>query len=104
MSGIPGRTPSAPSGSSRLFFQAEDGIRDIGVTGVQTCALPIWLRGGGSRLGRGRRAVRRADALRDRAGAAAVRELRRGYALHPAREALPRRGSPRAVRDRKSVV
>src|SRR3712207_5587905 len=24
-----------------LFFQAEDGIRDIGVTGVQTCALPI---------------------------------------------------------------
>src|SRR3712207_5975871 len=30
--------------SSRLFFffQAEDGIRDIGVTGVQTCALPIY--------------------------------------------------------------
>src|SRR3712207_1031027 len=25
-----------------LFFQAEDGIRDIGVTGVQTCALPIF--------------------------------------------------------------
>src|SRR3712207_8043636 len=25
----------------RFFFQAEDGIRDIGVTGVQTCALPI---------------------------------------------------------------
>src|SRR3712207_4507362 len=25
------------------FFQAEDGIRDIGVTGVQTCALPICL-------------------------------------------------------------
>src|SRR3712207_689776 len=24
-----------------IFFQAEDGIRDIGVTGVQTCALPI---------------------------------------------------------------
>src|SRR5258707_4584338 len=23
------------------FVQAEDGIRDIGVTGVQTCALPI---------------------------------------------------------------
>src|SRR2546430_3903421 len=32
--------------SSRLvfffFFQAEDGIRDLTVTGVQTCALPIW--------------------------------------------------------------
>src|SRR5947209_11793762 len=24
-----------------FFFQAEDGIRDIGVTGDQTCALPI---------------------------------------------------------------
>src|SRR3712207_410278 len=24
-----------------FFFQAEDGMRDIGVTGVQTCALPI---------------------------------------------------------------
>src|SRR5947209_17242952 len=27
-----------------FFFQAEDGIRDIGVTGVQTCALPILAR------------------------------------------------------------
>src|SRR5690625_6109007 len=27
-----------------LFFQAEDGIRDGHVTGVQTCALPIWPR------------------------------------------------------------
>ena len=25
-----------------FFFQAENGIRDIGVTGVQTCALPIY--------------------------------------------------------------
>src|SRR5699024_11659172 len=25
-----------------FFFQAEDGIRDRNVTGVQTCALPIW--------------------------------------------------------------
>src|SRR5204862_5319232 len=25
-----------------FFFQAEDGIRDLYVTGVQTCALPIW--------------------------------------------------------------
>src|SRR5690606_39492074 len=29
-----------------FFFQAEDGIRDFHVTGVQTCALPIWLRRG----------------------------------------------------------
>src|SRR3712207_9106207 len=26
-----------------FFLQAEDGIRDIGVTGVQTCALPIFI-------------------------------------------------------------
>src|SRR2546421_6687946 len=33
-----------PSGKPRVrsfFFQAEDGIRDLIVTGVQTCALPI---------------------------------------------------------------
>src|SRR5690606_40068253 len=28
-----------------FFFQAEDGIRDFHVTGVQTCALPICLQG-----------------------------------------------------------
>src|SRR2546430_3533564 len=28
-----------------FFFQAEDGIRDLTVTGVQTCALPIWTSG-----------------------------------------------------------
>src|SRR2546430_5396813 len=27
-----------------FFFQAEDGIRDLTVTGVQTCALPIYQR------------------------------------------------------------
>src|SRR2546426_8904268 len=40
-----------------FFFQAEDGIRDYKVTGVQTCALPICVQpaagtaGGASRLG-----------------------------------------------------
>src|SRR5437762_4495965 len=29
-----------------FFFQAEDGIRDTSVTGVQTCALPIYRLGG----------------------------------------------------------
>src|ERR1017187_7987756 len=28
-----------------FFFQAGDGIRDTSVTGVQTCALPICIRG-----------------------------------------------------------
>src|SRR2546429_9794083 len=27
-----------------FFFQAEDGIRDVAVTGVQTCALPICMK------------------------------------------------------------
>src|SRR3990172_10501391 len=36
------KDPHIPVGVSRcLFFEAEDGIRDVAVTGVQTCALPI---------------------------------------------------------------
>src|SRR2546427_6015382 len=34
-----------------FFFQAEDGIRDLTVTGVQTCALPISHRTGALRAG-----------------------------------------------------
>src|SRR5687768_12418377 len=33
-----------------FFFQAEDGIRDVAVTGVQTCALPIFDALGGACL------------------------------------------------------
>src|SRR5207249_7985230 len=35
------RTASPTSSRKCFFFQAEDGIRDRNVTGVQTCALPI---------------------------------------------------------------
>src|SRR3712207_7625920 len=46
---IPARNYGAMALRSRcswfVFFQAEDGIRDIGVTGVQTCALPILIFG-----------------------------------------------------------
>src|SRR2546430_16043675 len=35
-----------------FFFQAEDGIRDLTVTGVQTCALPILARELGQALHR----------------------------------------------------
>src|SRR3990170_5811175 len=45
------------SSSASLFFQAEDGIRDDLVTGVQTCALPI--HGGGERPPQRRRGRRR---------------------------------------------
>src|SRR2546426_3606012 len=46
-----------------FFFQAEDGIRDYKVTGVQTCALPIYPGGAvgrseGSAAGERARAVR----------------------------------------------
>src|SRR5690606_41141741 len=39
--GAPGRDVGSVV-SGVFFFQAEDGIRDFHVTGVQTCALPIW--------------------------------------------------------------
>src|SRR2546430_5190461 len=47
MYGISGTTMagswwSVPTSNVFFFFQAEDGIRDLTVTGVQTCALPIW--------------------------------------------------------------
>src|SRR5256885_7166539 len=41
-----------------FFFQAEDGIRDYKVTGVQTCALPICLQ---RRRAQGRRDFQRED-------------------------------------------
>src|SRR5437016_6741414 len=34
--------PTLPISRLLFFFQAEDGIRDWSVTGVQTCALPIF--------------------------------------------------------------
>src|SRR2546430_7075748 len=65
-----------------FFFQAEDGIRDLTVTGVQTCALPICARrhwrparrpapGGPAAFGRGAaRAPLRAGGVRSLHGGA----------------------------------
>src|SRR5438552_8312030 len=39
---IRGKEKERTFGDVCFFFQAEDGIRDDLVTGVQTCALPIW--------------------------------------------------------------
>src|SRR5438105_9869112 len=36
------RESSVSGGAGAFFFEAEDGIRDPLVTGVQTCALPIY--------------------------------------------------------------
>src|SRR5437588_5475137 len=66
-----------------FFFQAEDGIRDHCVTGVQTCALPICAGAGAAARGRG--PVRR----RRRRG------LRRRRRLRPPRRARACRADPR---------
>src|SRR2546425_3371105 len=73
-----------------FFFQAEDGIRDKLVTGVQTCALPISGHRGGSAAGAsprlpqaarreasGGRQARRAGRRRAARGAARRSEERR---------------------------
>src|SRR2546422_4567506 len=52
----------APNARTAFFFQAEDGIRDVAVTGVQTCALPI-----SGRAREDRRARRHAEGPRARA-------------------------------------
>src|SRR5256885_8276163 len=41
---ISASVPPSPLLTTRILFQAEDGIRDYKVTGVQTCALPILVR------------------------------------------------------------
>src|SRR2546430_5687002 len=83
-----------------FFFQAEDGIRDLTVTGVQTCALPISQTGKtGCHDHRGRHHGR--GGAEDAAGG-----------LWPRRAEIPRRqgqnlrGNPHRRRrpDRKSVV
>src|SRR2546427_7121475 len=66
---------------SFFFFQAEDGIRDLTVTGVQTCALPISARADARGDGGGRRALRDARPTLPRRSAA-----RRDR--HPARPAV----------------
>src|SRR5206468_6272494 len=68
-----------------FFFQAEDGIRDLIVTGVQTCALPIWLQR------RRRAAPRRTDDARRRHPSGVV-------SVRPRRQCDRRRASRRGAR------
>src|SRR5207245_4787492 len=83
-----------------FFFQAEDGIRDATVTGVQTCALPIYPRSGNELLlpqgrPRGRLRLRRADP-----GSRAHRLAAADGQGPPRRRACPRRGRGTACRPR----
>src|SRR2546427_8983034 len=81
-----------------FFFQAEDGIRDLTVTGVQTCALPI------SRLEPVGRLARRGPELALRADVAARRlwaalSLLPGRERRVARSRVPAAGPARGDRD-----
>src|SRR3982750_2239071 len=79
---VPGQVTSNSTGSLRLqrspaqllFFQAEDGIRDVAVTGVQTCALPISAHG---RTPAGSRVWTRPAGLRSRTNREAGRSEER---------------------------
>src|SRR6267378_1945805 len=66
---------SSLNNSLTFFFQAEDGIRALYVTGVQTCPLPIYLRRSRFRPPIRRRGVR--QSVRDRRFCANRSEERR---------------------------
>src|SRR2546430_3139661 len=80
-----------------FFFQAEDGIRDLTVTGVQTCALPI--------------SRHRPQSERVASGAACLAHLTDAYCVtghEDSHRTIARRAGRgnrgRVARDRKSVV
>src|SRR5256885_7465266 len=63
-----------------FFFQAEDGIRDYKVTGVQTCALPICLSFAGRHRGAGPGAVLVRRACRTPGSPSPAQDLTSGHA------------------------
>src|SRR2546429_6062160 len=76
-----------------FFFQAEDGIRDVAVTGVQTCALPISAQQGCQ--GRGPDQARCADGMGDSSGIGA------GLGAGEPAAALPERRRKRRSEERR---
>src|SRR2546430_12684300 len=74
-----------------VFFQAEDGIRDLTVTGVQTCALPIY-------LGRGRVVLQDTGAAR---GPAAESRREHSAPESPGAAARLHRRARRRLQDRR---
>src|SRR5256886_5019365 len=81
-----------------FFFQAEDGIRDLTVTGVQTCALPILLRRRAADVRRGGERGQRSDARRVRRDQSGAGSCQAGAAGRSESGPVPGFG------DRKSVV
>src|SRR5205823_7171119 len=84
-----------------FFFQAEDGIRDKLVTGVQTCALPIWDPPGGVPH---RRLEQRSQSLERVVVLSAGREGTGDPARGPGGPAASPAGraAPRSVKDHRS--
>src|SRR3712207_7858097 len=94
---------------AHIFFQAGDGIRYIGVTGVQTCALPIWVGAfaGQEQGAQGRHIVFLHEIgvrLLALDGAERRRRGEQGRNLVLGDDAPERAGIGRADRDRQSVV
>src|SRR2546430_8995196 len=76
-----------------FFFQAEDGIRDLTVTGVQTCALPIYDREAGGR-------DHGVQGLESAGADAPARDSHRSPRVAQRRTGSPAAGSPPRVRAR----
>src|SRR5206468_6494710 len=85
------------------FFQAEDGIRDLIVTGVQTCALPISTR---QRAACGRASWRGARCERNgtRSVCAARRTAAERWRAAPCRRARPETTRARTEKTRKREI
>src|SRR5256885_10154107 len=77
-----------------FFFQAEDGIRDYKVTGVQTCALPISAKRSPDRRKTGRRVTASLPTTTElptiAMAAVSSRQARSGRAIGRARRRRPR--------------
>src|SRR5690606_39642065 len=85
-----------------FFFQAEDGIRDFHVTGVQTCALPISATA--SRSSSRRRVASRGAAIRMCGTDWSSARSHMPWWLGPSGPVTPARSSTKVTPDRKSVV
>src|SRR2546430_2963211 len=94
------RTPHAERAGHVFFFQAEDGIRDLTVTGVQTCALPI----SGVEVQAGRLLAPPTNGARDPRVAAADLALRARDLWVELERGDVASDVLRGVEDRKSVV
>src|SRR5256885_3892331 len=89
-----------------FFFQAEDGIRDYKVTGVQTCALPISMEAVARRAGLAKKTLYRFAANREDLVALVVRSWTDGFrpALSADAQSASEVAPALAEIDRKSVV